>query len=107
HYDLDPGWHIYWKDPGASGQPTEVTFGAPDGFDFDAISWPAPKAFKASRGTADFGYDDEALLFTTVTAPATVHEGEVVTLSANSHWLVCAESCIPGQANLSLDLPVE
>src|SRR5262245_4025194 len=31
-FDIEPGWHIYWQNPGASGGPTEVKVSGPQGF---------------------------------------------------------------------------
>ncbi len=105
-FDLEPGWHIYWKDPGDTGQPTEITFGAPDGFDFGEIQWPAPHIFTSPAGT-DYGYEGKVLLFTEVGVPEGLTEGETVSLTADTEWLVCKETCIPGKARLRLDRRVQ
>jgi len=31
-FTIAPGWHIYWKNPGDSGLPTEVKLNLPEGF---------------------------------------------------------------------------
>ena len=30
--DIEPGWYIYWKNPGTSGEPTRVDFTLPPDF---------------------------------------------------------------------------
>ena len=32
HFEVKPGWHIYWRDPGDSGLPTTVEWRLPGGF---------------------------------------------------------------------------
>src|SRR5262249_22010925 len=40
-----PGWHTYWRNPGDSGEPTQITaWHAPAGFTPGPIQWPAPEA---------------------------------------------------------------
>ena len=29
---LEPGWHTYWKNPGAAGMPTRIEWQLPPGF---------------------------------------------------------------------------
>lgn len=106
HYKLDDHWHIYWHEPGDTGLPTEITFGAPDGWGLGELKWPTPRYFETKTGLKNYGYDDEVLLFTSVRVPDDALEGTSVTLTADSSWLVCKESCIPGSAEVELTLPV-
>jgi DsbC/DsbD-like thiol-disulfide interchange protein len=43
-FDLDPGWHIYWQNPGDSGGPPEVAWTFPSAMMSAGIEWPAPSA---------------------------------------------------------------
>src|SRR5262249_30576644 len=52
-----------------------------------------------------FGYEHEVLLTAQITPPANL-TGTEVALKAKASWLVCKESCVPGDAELSLTLPV-
>jgi len=52
----------------------------------------------------NYGYDGQTLHLVALQAPAGI-EGEQ-TVKALAKWLVCADICIPGQAELSLTLPV-
>ena len=54
---------------------------------------------------AAYGYEGEVLLPVEVTPPAAI-EGTEVTIRARASWLVCQEECTPGDAVLSLRLPV-
>ena len=54
----------------------------------------------------NFGYERETTLLTRITPPATLAAGAPVDLNADVTWLVCEKECIPGEARLSLTLPV-
>jgi thiol:disulfide interchange protein DsbD len=102
HFQLEPGWHIYWINPGDAGQPPNVQWVLPAGWIAGAIEWPAPERLANAAGV-DYGYNGEATLLTKVKVPATARLGPA-DLNADLHWLVCKEMCVPqkGQAKLSL-----
>jgi thiol:disulfide interchange protein DsbD len=54
----------------------------------------------------NYGYENKVWLLTTITAPADVKPGDIVSLSAAADWLVCKEACIPEDAKLSLPITV-
>jgi thiol:disulfide interchange protein DsbD len=95
---MDPGWHTYWVNPGEAGLPTTLKWTLPQGYAAGDLQWPAPKRLPAP-GAINFGYDNEVLLLTQLTAPANAH-GDV-TLHAHATWLVCADICIPGEADVT------
>jgi thiol:disulfide interchange protein DsbD len=54
----------------------------------------------------NFGYEGEILLLVTLTPPAGLATGGTVGLAARGDWLICKDVCIPGGADLKLELPV-
>src|SRR5262245_54244220 len=40
---ITPGWHTYWINPGDSGEPTEIDWTLPAGFQASDIAWPHPE----------------------------------------------------------------
>jgi len=102
---MDPTWHTYWQNPGDSGLPTEVTFTAPPGFEVGPLNWPRPLRTE-SAGMVVLGYEDTVLLPVQVQVPAQAVVGQRLTLKARATWLACALTCVPGQADLELTLPV-
>lgn len=105
-FDIEPGWHIYWKNPGDSGLPTKVEFRETNGLRLnDGLYWPVPHTFTGEGGITDFGYEDELLLWQDVSLPSD-YDGESVTLKSDVSWVSCREICIPGRAELSYELPV-
>jgi len=103
HLAIAPGWHVYWKNPGDSGLPTEITWTLPPGFSAGAIQWPVPERFSAGP-IANYGYAGGADLLVPLTAPAGLAADAKPHLAATVKYLVCAEICIPGEAQVSLNL---
>lgn len=104
-----PDWHTYWKNPGDSGLPTELTWQLPPGLDAGDIAWPAPH--KIAIGTlANYGYEGTVLLPVPVTAAQTFAPGPLakdVTVQLKASWLVCRKECIPEEGNFTLQLPIQ
>ena len=97
---MEDGWYVYWKNPGDSGIPTSVSWDLPEGFKAGDLMWPWPGSFYTDSFIS-YGYKEEVVLFTELTAPADAGTGSDVTLSASVTWLVCMDICIPGSAELS------
>ncbi|AKI99376.1 protein-disulfide reductase DsbD family protein [Archangium gephyra] len=103
-FRMDPGWHIYWKNPGESGLASEVTWDTP-GTTVGALQWPAPSTFRTSDGyITTYGYADEVLLFAEARASAQAQGS--LQLSAAADVLVCEVHCLPAQLMLTRNLPV-
>ena len=98
----DPGWHVYWKNPGASGAPTEVHISAPEGFVVGEAIYPRPSIFRSPEGPT-YGYNKEAAIFIPVTAPDTLVDGKV-DFSVETNWLACKKNCVLGNQVHTLSL---
>ncbi len=102
--NIREGWHTYWINPGDSGAATRLTWELPEGFSAGEIQYPYPE--RAPYGPLmNFGYHDQALFLVEITVPENIAQSEI-TLKADAEWLVCADICIPEDAELSLTLPV-
>ncbi|MFT3869887.1 MAG: protein-disulfide reductase DsbD family protein [Nibricoccus sp.] len=103
----EPHWHTYWINAG-TGYPTKLTWQLPAGWAASDIQWPTPKVLKDHTGAVTGnGYEDDLLLPLTLTPPANLTIGETIELKAKAEWLMCKETCIPGEADVSLSLPVK
>ena len=47
YFKLEPGWHIYWKNAGDSGEPPHIHWTLPEGVTAGAMQFPAPQAAAA------------------------------------------------------------
>lgn len=101
----DAGWHTYWRNPGDAGSPTEITWTLPAGVSAGPIEWPVPQVIREGDAVI-FGYEGEVLLPTTIRVPADAEPGRDLALVASAYYVVCREICIPGEAELTLSLPV-
>ena len=106
HFVLDPGWHIYWINPGDSGQPPSLQWHLPTGFTAGEIQWPRPNRMHPSKELTDYGYHDEVLLPVTLHAPPSLAAAPQVQIEADAKWLICREVCIPEHAQLRLTMPL-
>jgi thiol:disulfide interchange protein DsbD len=105
HFQLEKGWHIYWTNPGDSGEPPRVKWDLPPGFQAGSLHWPTPRRIE-DHSLIDFGYQNEVLLPVEIRGPVRLGKGSEVQLSATVNWLVCREICVPGRAALELTLPI-
>ncbi|MBX3113204.1 MAG: hypothetical protein KF836_01435 [Fimbriimonadaceae bacterium] len=102
---MDDGWHIYWKNPGDSGIPTKINWNLPKGWKVSDMKWPTPHAIEA-EGFTSFGYDNSVLFMTRIVTPKDAKIGSKILVSADMEFLICKESCLPGNAKLSMFLNV-
>jgi len=103
-FDIEPKWHIYWKNPGDSGAATDVRVQAPDGFTVGPTQFTRPARFKEGEDTT-FGYAGQAVLFIPITAPETL-AGEQYSFQTNINFLVCKNICLIGRTSRQLTLSV-
>jgi thiol:disulfide interchange protein len=101
-----PGWHTYWKNPGDSGLPTQLTWTLEGGLAAGDIQWPTPKKIPVGN-LANYGFEGAVLLAVPVTVPAALPESQThVTILLKAQWLVCKTECIPEEGEFALKLPV-
>ena len=89
YFKLEPGWHVYWKNAGDSGEPPRIRWTLPEGITAGAIQFPAPKRLPLGP-LMDFGYEDEVLFPLSLSLDKTAKTGSAV-LHAKVDWLVCRE----------------
>jgi DsbC/DsbD-like thiol-disulfide interchange protein len=101
----EPGWHIYWRNPGGADLSTEVLYRLPEGFSVAELQWPTPVEFEQPGKIIGYGYEETVVLAAEVTPPA----GFRGSLSAEveASWLACKDVCILGSKKLTVDLPLK
>ena len=105
HFVLENGWHIYWINPGDSGQPPSLQWKLPPGAHAGEILWPRPQRIQDSSEIVDYGYQADVLLlvpldFLTKEAPTKID------LVVEAKWLICRDVCLPEHTELRRTLPV-
>ncbi len=101
---LDPGWHVYWKNPGDAGMEVSIEWEASEDVTPGEIRWPAPHRFVLPGPIVSFGYEDDVLLLVPVRVAKTAKKH--VTLRGRVTWLVCKDLCIDGSQQVEITLPV-
>jgi DsbC/DsbD-like thiol-disulfide interchange protein len=105
-FQLPQGWHVYWQNPGDSGEPPMVKWNLPAGLHAGDLQWPEPHRLE-SPSLVDYGYPDGVLLLAPIRVDATVSPSSSVLLQADVRYLVCREICVPGKANVTANLPAQ
>jgi len=101
---MDPEWHTYWKNSGASGIPTTLEWTLPAGVTAGAIQWPVPEKLTLDDLTT-YVYLDEVVLLVPFQISPDAKPGPLE-LRAKAAWLECKETCLPGGAEISATLEV-
>lgn len=91
-WDLDPGWHVYWVNPGDSGMATDVRSSDPR---VGAPQFPAPTRFVSPGPIESFGYADQLVVLLPFEGTDPVQ--------LDAAWLVCKEACHFQEALLTVD----
>ncbi|WP_299599137.1 thioredoxin family protein [uncultured Microbulbifer sp.] len=99
YFEVDPGWHVYWRNAGDSGAAPRFDFAGASGT-LDEIQWPFPVRLPIEHLT-NLGYEGDVAYLFDVTP-----EAERMELVVNLEWLVCKVDCIPGYGNMTLSRPV-
>jgi thiol:disulfide interchange protein/DsbC/DsbD-like thiol-disulfide interchange protein len=103
--DIRDGWHTYWRNPGDSGQATQIAWSLPPGLTAGDIEWTTPHRFVVAP-LVNYGYAKHAMHLVKITASPDLKAAAPLGLKAKASWLVCADVCIPESAALDLNLPV-
>ncbi len=105
HFQLTPGWHVYWKNAGDAGYPPALTLQPKDVVGEPEMLWPAPERYELPGGLVAFGYEKEVVYPVVVPFPGPAGEPSLP-LVAEVDYLVCRETCIPYRVTLNLDQPL-
>lgn len=102
-FDVAKDWHIYWPGQNDSGMPTtvELTFPAGSGLTAGPVSFPVPKRHVEEGDILNYIHEGKVIVTVPVTVPATAPVGRAFKVTASVNYLVCKESCIPGDAVVS------
>ncbi len=106
-FKMEHGWHIYWLNPGDSGEPPRITWQLPKGLTAGDVQWPAPQRMGAST-IVNYVYEGDVVLMAPVRAGADYSAASGNKLGAGVKFLICSEQmCMPGKAQVSLTVPVK
>lgn len=96
-----PGWITYWREPGQSGIPPQVTLAPDSGVTLEKVSYPIPKQITVGD-IKEIGYDAPI----TLPLDFRVAGKPPAKLELTVFIGLCKDICIPFQADYSLPLPI-
>jgi len=101
---LKDDWHIYWKNPGDSGIPTEIEFRLPHGIANSEIEFPIPEVI-ASDDIINYGYEHQVLFISNLKIPKLLKSKDL-NISAKITSLICKDICkvFDTTMNINIDL---
>jgi thiol:disulfide interchange protein DsbD len=103
---VEPGWHVYWVNPGDSGQRTHADFAVPAEFERGTERFPGPTRHVDEGDIVSFVLEGAPVILLDVQAPANLEPGKRARFAVDCRWLVCNEICLKGAAKVELELPV-
>ncbi len=98
-FQIEPGWHTYWRNPGDSGVPPRFDFSKSENVEAVTVLWPAPIKFADGGGGTSLGYRKQVVLPLRIVAK---NADRPVTLRAEINYAVCEKLCIPVEAQAEL-----
>jgi len=102
-----PEWHTYWKNPGDSGLPTQLSWSLPKGMQAKELLWPTPTKLYVSNLT-NYGFEGKVLLVTPISIdPGTLILGSSIEIGLHANWLICRQECVPQEGEFRLKVPVK
>ena len=105
-FEMAPDWHLYWIGRNDSGFAPTVTLDLPAGWIAGGLQWPAPQRHLAAGDILDHVFYRELVLLQQVGVPADAPTTGAAELAARVEWLACKDSCVPGKAALTIEVPL-
>jgi thiol:disulfide interchange protein DsbD len=112
-FNIKPGWHIYWQNPGDSGAPPVFRWFESEILSYSKPYWPPPKVKKVGP-FVNIGYEREVILPIKVDfkglndnqESVLGRSSQLISLDGTVEYLACKEDCVPGSSEVHLDLAV-
>lgn len=98
-FEMEPDWHIYWKNAGDAGLPTKVSFASDFIHQDGELHFETPIPFEYD-GFINYGYKNKTTLFANFTVDPRAKLGDIINYQAEISYLSCKDICLPGKAFL-------
>jgi len=104
-FELSDAWHLYWSNPGDSGDSPAVELALPEGVTAGEVQWPLPFRHVLPGDLLGHLYEHELVLLIPLQIGEDVAPG-AHPLQAKLGWLVCKDVCLMGDAERETTLTV-
>ena len=103
--EMNPGWHVYWRQPGDAGLPPQILWDASTTATFGEFEWPIPELLPiVPNQIMDYGYSNVVVLPFEAKLPLDAAESH--TFTGKADYLICEDVCITESAPVSLTLDI-
>ena len=102
--NLQKDWHIYWRNPGDSGLPTDIELILPQGITASEIKFPFPETFTSDE-IVNYGYENQVLFLFDLNVPQNYSLKEL-DISAKITSLLCKEMCKAFDTTVTITLDI-
>ncbi len=100
-FEIEAGWHLYWRNPGDSGQPPRLDWSLPEGWTVGEPIFPVPNHLPDDEDILAF--ERSLRLLVPVSAPASWAGGPVAA-RLSAQWMTCKEHCVVERQSLRAEL---
>lgn len=104
--DILPDWHLYWDNPGDTGDPTTLSFYESPNIEETSSIHSAPSKSVFENIITSYIYQKE-LYFKITFALKDIQNLERLPFNAVLSYTACSKSCLSGTINLNIALPVK
>jgi thiol:disulfide interchange protein DsbD len=103
YFTLAPHYHIYWENPGASGESPQISLLSDLNAKLEKWLYPIPEKIRVGP-FVNYGYKNQAMLLNRLHIPndysAKFVKNGFFELSVSVSWLVCSDVCVPQKTTL-------
>jgi suppressor for copper-sensitivity B len=100
-FNLKPGWKIYWRQPGDSGQPPKLDFKNSKNLKSYELQWPYPIKELEAENILTNVYKNNVIIPIKISV---IDISKTLDINAILSFQVCKDICIPLETNLFLKL---
>jgi DsbC/DsbD-like thiol-disulfide interchange protein len=97
-------WHTYWRNPGDSGQATEIRWTLPAAIAAGPVQWPVPEKLVAPP-LVTYVYSSNVVLLIPLQIGNEASLG-MTEIKATVSWLECGQLCLPGKSTVQASLRI-
>ena len=100
-YQMQPGWKTYWSSPGDAGFPQELLLEKSQNIKDIELFWPNPSEFEILEMNS-LGYENNVIFPLKIQLD---NPNKKTNLNLSIKYLICKNICIPGEANIFIEIP--
>jgi len=106
-FEINPKWHVYWRNAGDSGLAPEIFWQEGLGKETGDFVWAAPHEIVVLESEImNYGYYDKLVMPFPVTVPADAQIGDVVRLAGTLEYQICDDVCIIEREDFDLGIQI-